>query len=150
MPVSLLYKRKENKMTEPIYQVLGKQLRLLNQKGGFKYVYQVEEHIEMIINSHFPNGSGFDAGCTLDFDKSHEDRIEVKIPYHCMDEHGYYDYWIYPVLIITPSLAYGYDMRINWKGYNGKYKFLLSDYFNDLFITVLENLIEYPTIRIGD
>ena len=134
---------------DPLYQVLARKLRLLNQKEGYKFADQIEEHIELIIVSHFPNGSGFDAGCVFNYAKSHEDRIEIKIPYHPMDENGYYDGWIYPILIVTPSLSYGYNFRINWKGYNGKYKFLLVDYFNDLFVGVLEKEIEYQTIKIG-
>lgn len=134
--------------TNHVYQVLARKLRLLNQKGGYKYEDQIEEHIETIILFHFPSGSGFDAGCTLNYDKSNEDRIEIKIPYHTMEENGYYDGWVYPELIITPSLGYGFNLRINWKGYNGKYKFPLSDYFYDLFSTILEKRIEYPTISI--
>lgn len=134
---------------EPIYQILGRKLTILNGTRTYKYEDQIEEHIETIINSHFPNGSGFDTGCTLDLDKSNGDRIEVKIPYHTMDEHGYYAGWIDPVLIVTPSLSYGFEIRINWKGYNGKYKILLLDYFYDLFNTILEKTIEYQTINIS-
>lgn len=129
----------------PIYQVLAKKARLL-ENGKFTYSDQVEEHIETIMNTHFPNGSGFDNGCEFDFEKSNGDKLIINVPYHCMDDNGYYDGWVYPKLYVYPSLANGFNMRLNWVGYYGKYKFLLNEYMQDVLIETLEKVITYPTI----
>jgi hypothetical protein len=50
-----------------------------------------------------------------------------------MNDNGYYDGWVYPEMIVTPSLASGFNIKINWKGYRGRYKELLEDYILDTF-----------------
>jgi len=126
-----------------IYQVLS---RKFNGISSNTYSDQLKEHIEEVIEDYFPSGSGFDTGCSFDFFKSKVDRLVINIPYHCMDDNGSYDEWVYPELIITPSLSYGFNMRVNWKGYIGKYKYVLHEYFQNLFSETLENEIEYKTI----
>ena len=105
------------------------------------------DSVKCIIDDHFPNGSGFDVGSLFDFEKSHKNKLIIRIPYHCMDEHGYYDIWVFPELIITPSLMHEYNMRINWKGYRGKYKNSLNDYIYDSFSYILDKEIDYKSIN---
>jgi len=130
----------------PIYKVLARKVSLLEQDSEF--YDQVETHIENVIENHFPSGSGFDAGCTINLDNPKSTKLIIDIPFHCMNEDGYYDGWLYPSLIITPSLTYDYDVRINWRSYNGKYKFLLNEYFLDTFSFLLDQEIEYEMIDV--
>jgi len=67
--------------------------------------------------------------CTDEWYKTHEKYIDA-----CMDKLSItpvssarladdFDTWRIPLsAVITASLIYGYDVRINWHGYGGKFK----------------------------
>jgi len=133
-------------MNTKIYKILASKSQMLGNDTN--YYSQVESQIEKIMEEHFPKGSGFDSGCTLNLNNPNGINLIINIPYHCMNDDGYYDGWVYPSLMITPSLSQDYNMKLNWHGYRGKYKFLLSDYFYDVFAEVLEKEITYPTIDV--
>jgi hypothetical protein len=108
------------------------------EKNALEWYDKHEQTIFDIEKEFLPSGSGFDSGCTVNLDKSTPDKLVIECPYHCMNDAGYYDGWVYPCIIVTPSLQFDYDLRINWKGYNGKYKPLLSDYIVDCFSHCLD------------
>ena len=91
--------------------------------------------LEELVNDIFPHGSGFDSSITLDAKNSQH--LILTVPYHCMNDNGYYDGWIEVIYTITPSFD-GFQMKENWKGYNGKYKELLKDYIGEVIYTCLE------------
>jgi len=133
---------------QPVYNVLANKCRLLEQGSG--WYDQIEYQIESIMEEHFPSGSGFDSGCTLNLDDPKGEKLIIDCPYHCMNDNGFYDGWVYPSVIITPSLCHDYNMRINWKGYGGKYKFLLDEYIGEVFTTCLDKEIDYPIIKVDE
>lgn len=79
-----------------------------------------------------PSGSGLDAGVKFDWVKSTKDKLFFNFGYHHMDEHGGYDGWTSHELILIPSFAFGYDMRITGKDKNG-IKEYLSQLFSEVF-----------------
>ena len=83
-----------------------------------------------IIDEYLPSGSGFDADINLKY--CDRKKMIFKTHYHCMDEHGGYDGWIAVAFILTPSFI-DFNLKINWRGYRGKYKGQLIDYFYDLW-----------------
>ena len=90
---------------------------------------------------HFPSGSGFDDTAILN-SKSTKDKLIINFGYHCMNENGYYDGWLNLAVIITPSLSWGYNLKINWHGYRNKYKYLLNEYLWDTIDYALQKEIE--------
>lgn len=122
-----------------LYSALATKLDII-EKGN--HVNLQEQCLQNLQDKYFPYGSGFDNKIKLDRVKSTPKKLIIPFSYHCMNDNGYYDGWIHCELIITPSLLFGFNMKINWKGYKGKYKFILEDYFQDVWMNVL--LIEIP------
>lgn len=79
-----------------------------------------------------PSGSGLDAGVKFDWVKSTKDKLIFNFEFHHMNENGYYDGCTSHKLILTPSFAFGYDVRITGNDRNG-IKEYLSQLFNELF-----------------
>lgn len=70
------------------------------------------EKIESICKNQLPHGSGFDSGTKFDFDASKPDRLVFHADFHHMDDGGYYCGWSEHQVIVTPSLAFGFNIRI--------------------------------------
>ena len=92
--------------------------------------------IERIIKDHFPSGSGFDSGTTLDMGESNGEKLVFYTSFHHMDENGFYDGWTEHKVIVTPSLSFGYNLRITGKDRND-----IKEYIADCFIEALEREI---------
>ena len=109
-----------------VYQAIANEIDRINmnQNGA-------NEALEDLINDFLPSGSGFDGQIFIDSkEEKFCHRFELTVSYHCMNDNGYYDGWIEVVYTITPSFD-GYDIKENWKGYNGKYKELSRDYMGE-------------------
>lgn len=90
-----------------------------------------------------PHGSGIDGTNSLDIDLSTPDKLVFKIPYHHMDENGFYAGWDDFKIIVTPSFrgpvvkvryySIGSDIprqqRIDTKEYLGD---LFHEFFNEI------------------
>lgn len=85
-----------------------------------------------------PSGSGFDSGSRVDLDASTPERIVITTAYHHMDEGGTYDVWTEHQVIITPSLAWGYQVRVTGRDREG-----IKRYIEDEFAECLD--AEMPT-----
>lgn len=115
-----------------LYQKIARNITTINRESTpIEWRDRAENEIFDIEKEFLPSGSGFDSGCTVNLDKSTPDKIVIECPFHCMNDNGYYDYWVYPSIIVKPSLQFNFSFDINWKSYNGKYKTLLSDYIVD-------------------
>lgn len=100
-----------------------------------------EKHAEMI---HFiekellPSGSGFDMGCRLDFEESTPNRIVVQTDFHHMNGAGFYTGWTDHKVVITPSLAFGFEVKVTGQNRN-----LIKDYIADVFIQALMHEFDF-------
>lgn len=92
-----------------------------------------EERLDLIEREYLPSGSGIDAGCKILVEESHKDRIVIQTEFHHMNEVGYYDGWTQHKIIVTPSLIYGFDLRITGRDRNG-----IKEYLAQLFSHALE------------
>lgn len=86
------------------------------------------ERIEQLTRDHLPAGSGFDSGCKFNFDESRPDRLVISCDFHHMDENGFYCGWSNHSVVITPSLAFGFVLRIT-----GRDTRQIKDYISDTF-----------------
>lgn len=100
-------------------------------KTGNDFAAIHEDTINTLVNKYMPSGSGIDTGTKIDLDRSNGNKLVFTFSYHFMDENGYYDGWQDYTLIVTASLAFGFDMRIT-----GKNRDDIKDYFYQTF--------EYP------
>lgn len=91
------------------------------------------KRLEFIEMNCLPSGSGIDNGCTIDLGRSKPERLVLTFGFHHMDENGYYTIWTHHEVIITPSLQFGYSMRITGKDHNG-----IKDYLYDVLSGALD------------
>ena len=75
-----------------------------------------------------PSGSGWDCGTKLDYEKSNPDKLVFYGSYHHMNENGMYDGWTEHTIIVTPSLAFGFDVKITGRDRND-----IKDYLGEMF-----------------
>jgi hypothetical protein len=80
------------------------------------------------LESFLPSGSGFDNGSTINLKESRPDRLVIDTAFHHMDEHGYYDGWTEHKVIVTPSLQWGYVLRVTGRNRNW-----IKDYIYEVF-----------------
>ncbi|MCB1865144.1 MAG: hypothetical protein KDG50_06910 [Chromatiales bacterium] len=92
--------------------------------------------IAELIRDHSPSGSGFDAGTQLD-NKSTPERLVFKTSFHHMNDGGYYDGWTEHSVIVTPSLVFGFNLRITGRDRNA-----IKDYIADCFNTALRKEVD--------
>lgn len=87
-----------------------------------------EDRIEAIVKANLPHGSGFDSGTKFDFEQSTPDRLIFGADFHHMNDGGYYDGWSIHQVIVTPSLAFGFNIRIT-----GRDRRQIKDYIAETF-----------------
>lgn len=119
-----------------IYQLLAglvdARLRSI-ERGNTEWVERHAERIARVVSEYLPSGSGFDSGTTLDLDVSKPDRLVFRTAFHHMNEGGYYDGWTDHNVIVTPSLAFGFNLRITGRDRNE-----IKDYIAETFRYVLD------------
>lgn len=71
-----------------------------------------------------PAGSGIDDGIQVISYKP--GRIVLSCDFHHMNDGGFYDGWTKHTAVITPSLEWGFDLRITGKDRNGIKEYLVD------------------------
>ncbi len=71
-----------------------------------------EQSILELVKQYMPSGSGVDCGTKIDLDKSTPNKLVFHFSYHHMNSDGMYDGWTDHSAIVTPSLAFGFDLKI--------------------------------------
>lgn len=107
------------------------------KSGNAEWFKKHGDRIDEIVAAYFPHGSGFDRGVTFDNVRSNGERLVFNTAFHHMDAHGYYDGWGDHSVIVTPSLAFGYSMRITGRDRND-----IKEYIAQAFQEVLGAEIE--------
>lgn len=127
--------------TKPLFAILASalQARLNCEKSGnTEWFIRHLEKIEDFCKKYLPHGSGFDSGCNFDPDASRPNRLVFSADFHHMNENGFYDGWTTHSVIITPDLAFGFNMRIT-----GRDKREIKEYISQVFHDVLSQSVEY-------
>lgn len=97
--------------------------------GNSEWFERHTDNAESLVKKHMPSGSGFDAGTTIDFDRSTGERIVFNTSFHHMDENGYYCGWTEHVVTVRPSLLHGFMLTVSGKDRNGIKEYIV-DRFN--------------------
>lgn len=101
-----------------------------NQEWLIKHEDAAREAVSML-----PHGSGIDGDTVLDLDASKPDRLVIHLSFHHMDSNGFYDGWTDHSLIVTPSLAHGFNLRITGQNRNE-----IKDYLAELMQDALSRV----------
>lgn len=120
---------------KPLYSVLASTfIAYLNceANGNFEWEGKHKDRINELVKNLMPGGSGFDNGTKLSWTDSKPERLVFIVDVHHMDEHGSYDCWTSHTVIVTPSLAFEFNIRVTGKNYNE-----IKDYIAETFETAL-------------
>lgn len=100
----------------------------------------IEKHTDRlkVIETLLPSGSGWDRGTTLDLVKSTGERLVFFGSYHHMNDTGLYDGWTDHEIIVTPSLQFGFNVKVTGRDRND-----IKEYLAGLFLEALGQ--EVPT-----
>lgn len=102
-----------------------------NTIADFKLQSHWREKIYELVEL-LPHGNGIDEGVKFDYDNSTPEKLIFTCGFHHMDQNGYYSGWTYHNLTITPSLQFGFKMKISGKNKND-IKAYLYDLFDSAF-----------------
>lgn len=94
--------------------------------------------LEALVTEYMPSGAGFDDGVRFSFDESKPDKLIFYTQFHHMDDIGYYDGWTNHKVIVTPSLAFDFELEVT-----GEDKNEIHDYIADVFQDCLMEEVEY-------
>jgi hypothetical protein len=128
-------------MNLPIYQQIASALAAANNcetSGNTEWYARHHERIEHIVRDHLPSGSGFDAGSHLVLSDSSDDRLTFSTSFHHMNSDGYYEGWTHHMVIVTPSLASGFNIEVTGEDHNG-----INDYIGEVFHSALSEVITH-------
>jgi len=132
--------RKERTGKMLVYQRIAQLADAWNtckEKQNTEWQDKHEDSIVELADNYLPRGSGFDAGTTVDLDASRHNRLVLNTSYQHMDESGYYCGWSDHSIIITPSLAHGFDLRITGRDVRD-----IKDYMAEVFDFMLRESID--------
>ena len=115
----------------PLYRRLASLLGSADRcdaAGNTEWATRHRDTIRDLVKQHMPSGSGFDNGTALDEDASSPDKLVFTTSFHHMDADGVYGGWTEHKVTVTPSLAFGFDLRVSGRDRNG-----IKDYIAETF-----------------
>lgn len=121
-------------MIRPVFSALASLVQArLNciASGNMEWWVRHEERIDALVKNALPKGSGFDAGTTLDLDRSTGAKLVLQTSYHHLTE-GFYDGWTDHTVTVTASMVGGFDLKISGKDRDG-----IKDFIADAFADAL-------------
>lgn len=125
-----------------VYQEISGKLKAIEnckKSGNDNWLEIHKEKLKVLIKRDLPLGSSFvyPVQCYYIGDK-----IMIKTKFRCLNEYGYYmASWPISVILI-PSLQFGVKLELDYMGYDGKYKDISKDYFNNLWVEYLTKEIK--------
>jgi hypothetical protein len=135
-------------MKKPVYQHLSSLLnardncaamlkRNAQDTNSANWFDRHEATAERLVKSFMPSGSGIDCGTKLLWDESTSEKLVFAFSYHHMNENGMYDGWTEHKAIVTPSLQFGYSLKITGRDRNQ-----IKEYLNETYSLALDTVAE--------
>lgn len=103
---------------------------------GNDYSVTHKQTMDSLVRGYLPSGSGFDVGCKLDTVNSTPERLIFHTSFHHINENGMYAGWSAHKVIVTPSLAFGLNIKVT-----GRDKNEIKDYIAESFHLALDKEI---------
>ena len=110
------------------------------KSGNTEWEHRHYWRIARLWQRYAPSGSGLDGDVAIDLSASTPDKLVIRTEYHHMNNAGMYDGWTKHDIIVTPSLAHNYNLRITGRDRNG-----IKDYIAEVFGVALETEIYINT-----
>lgn len=101
------------------------------KSGNAEWYGKWTERLEE-LEHEMPSGSGFDCGTKIDLERSTSEKLVFTTSYHHMDDGGSYDGWTEHEVIVTPSLQFGFQVRVTGRDRNDT-----KDYIAECFDSTL-------------
>lgn len=124
------------KLYQKIARHIEHGLALENAKDFKPLGEEIFDKTKTDIKKVLPSGSGFDSGITVNYDESAINKIVLNADFHHMDTAGYYCGWSEHRIIVTPSLSWGFNLRVTGKNKRG-----IKEYIYDTATTFLNEEI---------
>ena len=118
-----------------VYQAIARTLKAHQNcvmDGNGTWEERHKDRILALVRDHLPSGSGVNNGTHLNFDVSTPEKLVFDVGFHHMSDGGYYTGWTQHKVVITPSLAFGFDIKVFGRDKNG-----IKDYLADTYHSAL-------------
>lgn len=126
--------RSETFLNAPLIQRFASLLLALQNcrtSGNTEWEARHTTTLDNLARHLLPSGSGIDAGVTLDVLASTPERVVFRTSFHHINDEGMYDGWTDHQVIVTPSLAFGFKLRVTGRDRN-EIKGYLAELFQDV------------------
>jgi hypothetical protein len=126
-------------MKQPLVRHIASRILAIencSRDGNLVWKSKHRDALAWFAKEYLPHGSGVDSGTTIDVDRSTPNRLVLLTSFHHMDE-GSYTNWTDHEVIVTPSLALDFNLRVTGKDQNG-----IKDYLDSLFRECLAATVE--------
>lgn len=100
--------------------------------GNSEWEKRHTDTLDRLAVRFLPSGSGFDAGSSLLFDESTPERLVFATSFHHMNDAGMYDGWTKHKVVVTPSLAFGFKLRVTGRDRNDIKNYIAECFQHDL------------------
>jgi hypothetical protein len=124
-----------------MYQAISTCIDLLDRHHGLDRCDKWEDMLKK-LESMLPSGSGIDAGTKIDRLKSSPDKLVLHVGYHHINDVGYYTHWTQHKIVVTPSLRWGFSVKIGGPNHN-----CIKAYLEDVYGEALNEDISPETLR---
>ena len=117
-------------MKQELYKHLASKLQAQQaciKSHNVEWIDKHSESITQLVYQYMPSGSGLDSLMQLD-ESSTPNKLVFTFEYHHMNDAGYYVKWTGHKLIVTPSLALGFEMMITGQDYNEVKEYLYQTF----------------------
>jgi hypothetical protein len=122
-------------MVKQLYQEIASLMqarRNCETSNNTEWAMKHGQRIVTLVDDYLPSGSGFDAGTKLLIPQSTPERLVFQTSYHHMDDVGGYDGWTEHEVVVTPSLVFGFNLRVTGSNRND-----IKDYIAEVFQAAL-------------
>lgn len=121
-----------------LFRLIGSRARNLSSPSPYQNEDVRErfaDEMEYLIKEFMPSGSGFDAGTTIDIDRSNARKLVFKTAFHHMDQHGGYDGWTNHNVIVTSEFD-GLNIHVTGRDRND-----IKEYIGETFYSALHTMV---------
>jgi hypothetical protein len=107
-------------------------LRNCAASGNSEWLARHAETLATIEREALPSGSGIDSGTRVDMERSTPEKLVLLVPFHHMNDHGFYIGWSDYAVTVRASLVYGLDIRVSGRDRAGTKDALAQIFLNAL------------------
>lgn len=122
-----------------VYQAIASKIQAMrncDESGNIEWFHKHHDAILALVRDHLPSGSGFDSGTAIDgleHVDSKRDELRFSTFFHHMNDSGMYDGWSEHCIVVRPSLAHGFTLRVAGRDRNG-----IKEYIAEVFSAALD------------